>query len=48
MPQKDPSRVYYGTDTHASALFIGSALALTWPLRQLGSWTVTAPGSPTR
>ena len=25
--------MYYGTDTHASALFTGSALALTWPLR---------------
>jgi len=33
----DPSRVYYGTDTHAAALFIGSALALTWPLRRLGT-----------
>ena len=31
----DPSRVYYGTDTHASALLIGAALALCWPLRQL-------------
>ena len=31
----DPSRVYYGTDTHASALFIGAALAFAWPLRQL-------------
>ena len=36
VPGGDPSRVYYGTDTHASALFIGSALALTWPLRRLG------------
>jgi peptidoglycan/LPS O-acetylase OafA/YrhL len=26
----DPSRVYYGTDTRASALLIGSALALVW------------------
>jgi len=32
---QDPSRVYYGTDTHASALLIGAALALAWPLRQL-------------
>jgi peptidoglycan/LPS O-acetylase OafA/YrhL len=32
---EDPSRVYYGTDTHASALLIGAALALAWPLRQL-------------
>jgi peptidoglycan/LPS O-acetylase OafA/YrhL len=37
VPGADPSRVYYGTDTHASALFIGSALALTWPLRRLGA-----------
>ena len=35
VPGTDPSRVYYGTDTHASALFIGSALALSWPLRRL-------------
>ncbi len=35
VPGADPSRVYYGTDTRASALFIGSALALTWPLRRL-------------
>ena len=31
-PGSDPSLVYYGTDTHASALMIGAALALTWPL----------------
>jgi peptidoglycan/LPS O-acetylase OafA/YrhL len=37
VPGADPSRVYYGTDTHASALLIGSALALTWPLQQLRS-----------
>jgi peptidoglycan/LPS O-acetylase OafA/YrhL len=35
VPGADPSRVYYGTDTHASALFIGSALTLTWPLRRM-------------
>ena len=35
VPGADPSRVYYGTDTHASALFIGAALAFAWPLRQL-------------
>jgi peptidoglycan/LPS O-acetylase OafA/YrhL len=29
-PGADPSRVYYGTDTRASALLIGSALALLW------------------
>ncbi len=35
VPGADPSRVYYGTDTHSSALLIGSALALSWPLRRL-------------
>jgi len=35
VPGADPSRVYYGTDTRAPALFIGSALALTWPLRRM-------------
>ena len=34
-PGSDPSLVYYGTDTHASALMIGSALALTWPLAKV-------------
>jgi peptidoglycan/LPS O-acetylase OafA/YrhL/lysophospholipase L1-like esterase len=29
----DPSRVYYGTDTRASALLIGAALALCWKPR---------------
>jgi peptidoglycan/LPS O-acetylase OafA/YrhL len=37
VPQTDPSRVYYGTDTHASALLIGSALALTWPLAKVAA-----------
>jgi peptidoglycan/LPS O-acetylase OafA/YrhL len=36
-PGEDPSRVYYGTDTHATALLIGAALALTWPLARLAS-----------
>jgi peptidoglycan/LPS O-acetylase OafA/YrhL len=31
----DPSMVYYGTGTHASALLIGSALALACPLATL-------------
>jgi peptidoglycan/LPS O-acetylase OafA/YrhL len=30
-PGGDPSRVYYGTDTHASGLLIGAALAVLWP-----------------
>jgi peptidoglycan/LPS O-acetylase OafA/YrhL len=29
-PGADPSRVYYGTDTRASALVLGSAFALLW------------------
>src|SRR6266702_1026767 len=36
-PGADPSRVYYGTDTHATALLIGAALALTWPLARLAA-----------
>ena len=37
VPGKDPSLVYYGADTHASALLIGAALALTWPLAQVAA-----------
>jgi len=29
-PLEDPSRVYYGTDTRATALLVGSALAFLW------------------
>jgi peptidoglycan/LPS O-acetylase OafA/YrhL/CubicO group peptidase (beta-lactamase class C family) len=29
-PGADPSRIYYGTDTRATALLIGAALALAW------------------
>ena len=36
-PGGDPSAVYYGTDTHASALLIGAALALACPLRTLAA-----------
>ena len=36
-PGADPSAVYYGTDTHASALLIGAALALACPLARLES-----------
>jgi peptidoglycan/LPS O-acetylase OafA/YrhL len=39
VPGADPSRVYYGTDTHSSALLIGSALALSLPLRRLRALT---------
>jgi peptidoglycan/LPS O-acetylase OafA/YrhL len=35
VPDQDPSRVYYGTDTRASGLLIGAALACFWhPWRQ--------------
>jgi peptidoglycan/LPS O-acetylase OafA/YrhL len=34
---RDPSLVYYGTDTHASALLIGAALALALPLATVAS-----------
>jgi peptidoglycan/LPS O-acetylase OafA/YrhL len=37
VPGSDPSRVYYGTDTHATALLTGAALALTWPLARLAA-----------
>jgi peptidoglycan/LPS O-acetylase OafA/YrhL len=36
-PGSDPSFVYYGTDTHASGLLIGAALALTWPLARVAA-----------
>ena len=36
-PGGDPSAVYYGTHTHASALLIGAALALACPLPTLAS-----------
>ena len=34
-PGQDPSRVYFGTDTHASGLLIGALLAFVWPLGPL-------------
>jgi peptidoglycan/LPS O-acetylase OafA/YrhL len=34
-PGANPSAVYYGTDTHASALLVGAALALAYPLSTL-------------
>ncbi len=41
-PFEDPSRVYYGTDTRAASLLIGSALAIAWP-----AITRRATGRPT-
>src|SRR6201996_7259219 len=34
-PSLAPSRVYYGTDTRASELLFGAALAMVWPSRRL-------------
>jgi peptidoglycan/LPS O-acetylase OafA/YrhL len=34
-PGLDPSRVYYGTDTRAAALMIGTLLAFAWPLGRM-------------
>ncbi|MET0818730.1 MAG: acyltransferase, partial [Solirubrobacteraceae bacterium] len=33
----DPSRVYYGTDTHAVGLLLGATLAFLWPLGHFAS-----------
>jgi hypothetical protein len=41
-PDGDPSRVYYGTDTHASGLLIGAALAVVWPPWRLSKKTGAA------
>jgi peptidoglycan/LPS O-acetylase OafA/YrhL len=41
-PGSDPSFVYYGTDTHASGLLIGAALALTWPLARVAAASARA------
>jgi peptidoglycan/LPS O-acetylase OafA/YrhL/lysophospholipase L1-like esterase len=41
-PGFDPTRVYEGTDTRASGLLIGAALAMTWPSRR------PAPGRAAR
>jgi peptidoglycan/LPS O-acetylase OafA/YrhL len=34
-PGGDPSRVYFGTDTHATGLLVGVLLAFAWPLGRL-------------
>lgn len=34
-PATDPSRLYYGTDTRASGLLIGAALAFAWQIGRL-------------
>jgi peptidoglycan/LPS O-acetylase OafA/YrhL len=44
VPYTDPSRVYYGTDTRATALLIGAALAFVWAPWRLSKQTGrTAP-----
>ena len=43
-PETDPSRVYYGTDTRAFSLLIGSWLAFVWPA---GTLTEKSGGSLT-
>lgn len=42
-PLVDPTRVYYGTDTRASGLLLGVALAMVWPPWRLRT-TVTIGG----
>lgn len=41
--QGDPSRLYFGTDTHGFPLFFGAALGLLWRPERLGS--AVGPGS---
>ncbi len=44
VPGADPSRVYYGTDTRASGILIGVALAYVWaPGRAQGRWVDKLP-----
>ena len=41
-PEVDPSRIYYGTDTRATGLLVGAALAFVW-----APWRAApAPGNP--
>jgi peptidoglycan/LPS O-acetylase OafA/YrhL len=37
VPDADPSRIYYGTDTRAAGLLIGAALAFVWMPRSEGN-----------
>jgi peptidoglycan/LPS O-acetylase OafA/YrhL len=34
-PNRDPSRVYYGTDTRAATLLVGALLAFAWPAMRM-------------
>jgi len=40
-PGVDPTRVYEGTDTRAFGLFVGAALAMVWPSRELRADLIT-------
>jgi len=42
-PNVDPSRVYFGTDTRAAGLLIGSALAFVWAPGQMSGWSDKLP-----
>ena len=46
VPDADPSRVYYGTDTHAVGLLVGAALALAWTPRPSTEATQAASEDP--
>jgi peptidoglycan/LPS O-acetylase OafA/YrhL len=47
VPGGDPSRVYFGTDTHSAGLLVGAALAVAharwWPREQRGDASAPAP-----
>ncbi|MGN0076083.1 MAG: acyltransferase family protein [Parafannyhessea sp.] len=40
VPQADPSRAYYGTDTRCQSLLLGSLLAFVWPFGEKSQSTV--------
>ena len=42
-PGEDPSRVYYGPDTRAFSLLLGSWLALAWPMGEWPEWPLPSP-----
>jgi peptidoglycan/LPS O-acetylase OafA/YrhL/CubicO group peptidase (beta-lactamase class C family) len=44
-PDIDPSRIYYGTDTRASALLLGAALALVWRPGRMASEAIPPAGA---
>jgi len=47
-PGLDPTRVYEGTDTRASGLLIGAALAMAWPSRGAAQGGGASAGRATR